>query len=102
MRVCDVKKILALEESGIKYVMLVTDVSFPWTILGGDRNVLMVKLKDKGSQRSLVQKSCCSNWRGSRMLGQETILKAKRESGKQMVNIGSEGFVCLICRIGQF
>ena len=101
MRVCNVTKILALEESGIKYVMLVFGVSFQWTILGGDRNVLMVKFKDMGSQRSLVQKSCCSNWRGSRMLGQESILKAKRESGKQMVNIGREGLVCLICRIGQ-
>ena len=83
MRVCDVTKILALEESGIKYVMLVTDVSFPWTILGGDRNVLMVKFKDMGSQRSLVQKSCCSNWRGSRMLGQESILKAKKRAGSR-------------------
>jgi len=35
------------------------------------------------------------------MSDQESILKAKIESGTKRANVGSEGHVCGICHIGQ-
>ena len=57
MHVFVVIKILALEELGIRYVILAIDVSFQQIIHGGERNVLMVRLKNVADQRSLLWKS---------------------------------------------